>query len=57
MLKITCCSIFIILARFTCSYAVPAIIMQQHVIFNMAIITFTDPETLIFWPQIQKNYK
>ena len=48
---------FIILARFTCSYAVPAIIMQQHVIFNMAIITFTDPETLIFWPQIQRNYK
>jgi len=31
--------------------------IEQHVIFDLAIFTFTGSETLIFWPQIQTNKK
>jgi len=31
--------------------------IEQHVIFDLAVFTFTGPETLIFWPQIQTNKK
>jgi len=31
--------------------------IEQHVIFDLAVFTFTGSETLIFWPQIQTNKK
>jgi len=31
--------------------------IEQHVIFGLAVFTFTGSETLIFWPQIQTNKK